>query len=167
MENSHKKIINAWAMYDWANSAFATTIMGAVLPVYYASVAAAGLPGNTATVYWAYTTSISLLIAAIASPILGALADFSGTKKRLLAIFAFIGIVGTALLYFVKTGDWLMASLFFIVANLALPVHWSSTILCFPILFRLKIRKRWIRYLPGVMRLVISAAGYCWRSTWP
>lgn len=118
MENSHKKIINAWAMYDWANSAFATTIMGAVLPVYYASVAAAGLPGNTATVYWAYTTSISLLIAAIASPILGALADFSGTKKRLLAIFAFIGIVGTALLYFVKTGDWLMASLFFIVGEL-------------------------------------------------
>lgn len=117
-EKKHRKIINAWAMYDWANSAFATTIMAAVLPVYYASVAAADLPGNMATAYWGYTTSISLLIAAVASPILGALADFSGSKKRLLAIFAFIGVLGTALLYFVKTGDWLMASIFFIVGDL-------------------------------------------------
>ncbi len=118
MEKLHKKIINAWAMYDWANSAFATTIMGAVLPVYYANVAAVNLPGNSATVYWAYTTSISLLLAAIVSPILGALADFSGSKKRLLALFACIGILGTALLYFVKTGDWLMASVFFVFGEL-------------------------------------------------
>lgn len=115
---THKKIINAWAMYDWANSAFATTIMGAVLPVYYASVAAANLPGNIATAYWGYTTSISLLLAAIASPILGAMADFNGTKKRLLALFACVGVLGTALLYFVKTGDWLMASIFFIVGEM-------------------------------------------------
>jgi UMF1 family MFS transporter len=114
----HKKAINAWAMYDWANSAFATTIMAAVLPVYYASVAASSLPGNLATVYWAYTTSISLLIAALISPVLGAVADFLGTKKRLLGIFALLGIAGTALLYFVKTGDWLMASIFFIVGDL-------------------------------------------------
>ena len=105
-------------MYDWANSAFATTIMAAVLPVYYSSVAAANLQGNLATVYWAYTTSISLLIAALVSPILGALADFSGVKKRFLAIFAFIGVLGTALLYFVKTGDWLMASGFFVIGEL-------------------------------------------------
>lgn len=118
MEIQHKKAINAWAMYDWANSAFATTIMAAVLPVYYASVAGSKLPGNMATVYWAYTTSISLLIAAIISPILGAVADFLGTKKRLLGIFALIGIAGTALLYFVKTGDWMMASIFFIVGDI-------------------------------------------------
>jgi UMF1 family MFS transporter len=118
MEKERKKIINAWVMYDWANSAFATTIMAAVLPVYYASVAAANLEGNLATVYWAYTTSIALLLAAIASPILGALADFSGVKKRFLAIFAFIGVLGTALLYFVKTGDWLMASIFFVIGEI-------------------------------------------------
>lgn len=118
MDKKHNKIINAWAMYDWANSAFATTIMAAVLPVYYSSVAAANLGGNLATVYWAYTTSISLLIAAIVSPVLGALADFSGVKKRSLAIFAFLGILGTALLYFVKTGDWLMASIFFVIGDL-------------------------------------------------
>jgi UMF1 family MFS transporter len=114
----HKKTINAWVMYDWANSAFATTIMAAVLPVYYASVAAANLEGNLATVYWAYTTSISLLIAAVISPVLGAAADFLGSKKKLLAAFALLGIFGTALLYFVKTGDWLMASIFFIIGDI-------------------------------------------------
>lgn len=113
-----KRAVTAWTMYDWANSAFATTIMAAVLPVYYSSVAGANLEGNLATVYWAYTSSISLLVAAVLAPILGAVADFRGVKKRFLAIFMIIGVIGTALLYFVKTGDWLMASVFFIIGEL-------------------------------------------------
>ncbi len=117
-EKQHKRAINAWVLYDWANSAFATTIMAAVLPVYYASVAAANLPGNVATAYWGYTTSISLLITAIISPILGAVADFRGSKKRFLTIFMILGVIGTALLYFVRTGDWLMASMFFVLGEL-------------------------------------------------
>lgn len=119
MENKeHKRVITAWTFYDWANSAFATTIMAAVLPVYYAQVAGATLGGNLATVYWAYTSSVSLLVAALLSPILGAIADFRGSKKRFLAIFMGVGVIGTALLYFVKTGDWLMASIFFILGEL-------------------------------------------------
>jgi UMF1 family MFS transporter len=117
-EKQRKRAITAWTLYDWANSAFATTIMAAVLPVYYASVAAGNLPGNLATVYWGYTTSISLLVAAILGPILGAVADFSGSKKRFLAIFMAIGVAGTALLYFVQSGDWMMASLFFVLGEL-------------------------------------------------
>lgn len=117
-QKNRKRAITAWTMYDWANSAFATTIMAAVLPVYYSQVAAATLGGNLATVYWAYTTSVSLLVAAVLSPILGAIADFRGAKKRFLTVFMMIGITGTALLYFVKTGDWLMASIFFIVGEL-------------------------------------------------
>lgn len=117
-EKLRKRAITAWTMYDWANSAFATTIMAAVLPVYYASVAGANLPGNMATVYWGYTTSISLLVAAVLGPILGAVADFSGAKKRFLAIFMAIGVAGTALLYFVQSGDWLMASIFFVLGEL-------------------------------------------------
>lgn len=117
-EQKRKRAIWAWTMYDWANSAFATTIMAAVLPVYYTSVAAASLPPNIATAYWGFTTSISALIAAIISPILGAMADFSGAKKRFLTIFMILGVTGTALLYFVRTGDWLLASLFFILGNI-------------------------------------------------
>ncbi|GIV65881.1 MAG: MFS transporter [Chloroflexota bacterium] len=117
-EQRRKRAIWAWTTYDWANSAFATTIMAAVLPVYYTSVAAANLPPNIATAYWGFTTSISALLAAIISPILGAMADFSGAKKRFLAIFMMLGVTGTALLYFVRTGDWLLGSLFFILGNI-------------------------------------------------
>ena len=118
-EKQQKRAITAWTMYDWANSAFATTIMAAVLPVYYATVAAADLPGNLATVYWGYTTSISLLVAALIGPILGAIADFSRHQKALPRPSSWsIGVIGTALLYFVRTGDWLMASLFFVLGEL-------------------------------------------------
>ncbi|MBN1221090.1 MAG: MFS transporter [Anaerolineae bacterium] len=116
-EKAYRKVVNSWAMYDWANSAFVTTIMATVLPVYYSNVAGADLPGNQATVYWGYTTSIALLIAALLAPILGAIADFSGVKKRFLAFFAAIGILSSALLYLVTTGDWFRASLFFIFGN--------------------------------------------------
>lgn len=117
-QKEYKRRIWGWTMYDWANSGFATTIMAAVLPVYYADAAGANLPGNQATVYWGYTTSIALLIVALVSPILGAMADFRGAKKRYLTIFALIGIFGTALLFFVYTGDWLKASVFFIIGNI-------------------------------------------------
>ncbi|NTV36816.1 MAG: MFS transporter [Anaerolineaceae bacterium] len=117
-EKLHKKAITAWTLYDWGNSAFATTIMAAVLPVYYSTVAASGLAPNVATAYWGYTTSFSALIAAILSPILGAVADFRGSKKRFLTIFMLLGVTGTALLYFVRTGDYLLASLFFVFGNI-------------------------------------------------
>jgi MFS transporter, UMF1 family len=114
----HKRAIAAWTMYDWGNSAFATTIMAAVLPVYYSTVAAAHLAPNLATAYWGYTSSISALLAAIISPILGAVADFRGSKKRFLTIFMLIGVTATALLYFIQTGDWLLASIFFVFGNI-------------------------------------------------
>ena len=118
MEQKEKKrAIRAWVMYDWANSAFVTTITAAVLPVYYASVAAANLPANIRTAYWGYTTTIALLIVALMGPIMGAMADFSGSKKKFLTVFALIGMAGAALMFFIKEGDWLMASLFYIIGN--------------------------------------------------
>jgi len=119
-EKKYKKIINSWAMYDWGKSGFETTIMAAVLPVYYASVAASNLPGNMATVYWGYTTSIALVIVAILSPILGAIADFRGSKKRYLTYFALVGIAATAMMFFIQSGDWKLASLLFIIGNVGL-----------------------------------------------
>ena len=62
----YKRRVNAWCMYDWANSAFATTILAAVLPIYYSQVAGANLPSEAkATAYWSLGLSISLLIVAI------------------------------------------------------------------------------------------------------
>lgn len=114
----HKRAIRAWTMYDWGNSAFATTVMAAVLPVYYTTVAANNLPPNMATAYWGYTTAFAALIAAIISPILGAVADFRGSKKKFLTAFMAIGVTATSLLYFVRTGDYLLASLFFVFGQI-------------------------------------------------
>ena len=115
----YKRRIWAWTMYDWANSAFATTILAAVLPIYYSQVAGANLPSAAvATAYWSAGLSISLLIAAIISPILGTVSDIMRGKKRFLAIFAGIGIVGTALLVFVQTGDWVLASILGIIGRI-------------------------------------------------
>lgn len=118
-ESSYRRRINAWAMYDWANSAFATTIIGGLLPVYYSTVAGSVLPSEaTATAYWSLTISLSLFILALLSPILGAVSDVMRSKKRFLAIFIGIGVVGAGLLVFVSTGDWLMASLFFVLGRI-------------------------------------------------
>jgi UMF1 family MFS transporter len=116
-DRAHRRVLNAWAMYDWANSAFATVVLTALLPVYYQSVAGAGLPAGRATAYWGYTNSIAILAAALLGPLLGALADLRGARKRLLAGFALLGATGTGLLYFAGQGQWLLASLFFIVGN--------------------------------------------------
>ncbi|MGC8788245.1 MAG: MFS transporter, partial [Anaerolineae bacterium] len=117
-DKAYQRIINAWCMYDWANSAFATTIMAAVLPTFYGAVAGADLPGNLATVYWGYTSSIALLIGAVLAPVLGAVADYLGAKKRFLAIFALFGIFFTSLLVLVSKGDWLLASVLYILGEL-------------------------------------------------
>ena len=115
----YKRRIWAWTMYDWANSAFATTILAAVLPVYFSQVAGATLPSATvATAYWSTGLSLSLLIIALLSPILGTISDIMRGKKRFLAIFAGLGILATALLVLVDTGDWVLASIFGIVGRI-------------------------------------------------
>ena len=121
-EKDYRKVITSWVMYDWAYSAFATTVVAAILPVYYSKVAGATLTGNKATVYWGYTTAIALMITALLSPIMGAIADYTGAKKRFLMCFTYFGIFITAFLYFVTTGDWLIASVVFILSNIGFAV---------------------------------------------
>jgi UMF1 family MFS transporter len=117
-ERRYKRIINAWCMYDWANSAFATTIMAAMFPPFYRSlVTEAGLAESTATAYWGYTTSVALLVIALVAPVLGAIADYTGGKKRYVAFFAGLGILSTAAFVFIGTDTWLLASLLYIGGN--------------------------------------------------
>jgi UMF1 family MFS transporter len=110
----------AWAIYDWANSAFQCTIITAIFPVYYSSVAAAGLPGSTATARFAAATTIALTIIAVASPILGAYADFAGAKKRMLAAFMSVGVAATAAMFLIREGDWRLAEWLFVAANIGI-----------------------------------------------
>ncbi|HSJ55791.1 MAG TPA: MFS transporter [Anaerolineae bacterium] len=118
-ERAYHKIVNAWCMYDWANSAFATTILAAVLPVYYSQVAGATLPSEAvATAYWSLGLSLSLLVVAVLAPILGTVSDVMRGKKRFLAGFAALGIVSTGMLILVNTGDWLLASILFVLGRI-------------------------------------------------
>jgi UMF1 family MFS transporter len=117
-ETVYKHRVWAWTMYDWANSAFATTILAAVLPVYFSQVAGATLPSAAmATSYWSFGLSISLLIVALLAPILGTVSDVMRGKKRFLGIFAGIGIIGTGLLVLVSTGDWVLALILGIIGR--------------------------------------------------
>ena len=75
-ERLHKLQIRAWTMYDWANSAFATSVMGAILPNYFGAYIAT----EGSLTLWGYTVAIGSLIAALLSPVLGAIADFRGSK---------------------------------------------------------------------------------------
>jgi len=105
-------------MYDWANSAFATTILAAVLPIYYSQVAGDTLPSAAvATAYWTAGLSIALFIVAIISPILGTISDIRRGKKKFLSIAVGFGVVATGLLVFVGSGDWLLASILFIIGR--------------------------------------------------
>lgn len=120
LEKLYKRAVNAWCMYDWGSSAFSTTVEAAVLPVYFEQVVAAGLAGNLATVYWGYTNSIALLVTALLAPILGSIADYTAGKKRLLGIFAAIGIVATALMVLIDSGDWQLAIALFFLGSVGL-----------------------------------------------
>jgi UMF1 family MFS transporter len=108
----------AWAGYDWANSAFQCTIITAVFPVYFASVAAADLPPAEATERFATATTIALTIVALLAPVLGAYADFAGAKKRLLALFLGLGVLTTAMMVQIGRGDWWLAAVLFVLANI-------------------------------------------------
>ena len=108
----------AWAWYDWANSAYFTTVITAVFPAFYSTYASAGLEPAQATARFAAITTVSVAFIAVASPILGAIADFTGIKKRLLAIFMMIGVTAAAAMVFIERGDWMLASLLFFVGNI-------------------------------------------------
>jgi UMF1 family MFS transporter len=104
-------------MYDWANSAFQTTIVAAVFPIYFHRVAAADLPEAVATSRFAWATTIAILIVAIVAPLLGAVADYAPLKKKLLAGFLGIGVVATGAMYAIQRGDWMLALVLFVVGN--------------------------------------------------
>jgi len=118
-DTEYRRRIRAWTMYDWANSAFATTILAAVLPVYYSDVAGSTLASRSiATAYWTIGLSVALFIVALLSPILGTISDIKRGKKPLLAAFVGMGVIATGLLALVGSGDWLLASILFVVGRI-------------------------------------------------
>ena len=118
----HRPELRAWALYDWANSAFVLIIITAVFPIYYQKLVAggAGLSAEDATKWLSYSTTASLLFVALLSPVLGAMADFQGAKKKFLAVFVAMGSISTCLLFFIQSGHWVPALVLFALGNMAL-----------------------------------------------
>ena len=114
----HRPELRAWAMYDWANSGMISVITTAIFPIYYVTVAGAGLPEAQAAARYSFATTIGLAVIAVLAPILGTLADYVAIKKRLLGSFMGLGVAATALMFLVQRGDLMLASILFILANI-------------------------------------------------
>ena len=126
-----RREIFGWMMYDWANSAFSTTVAGALLMPYLTSLAQADVGENgvvlslgplgvlTAKSFFSVSTAASVILQAMFFPILGALADYSDLKKRLLAAFCYVGATATCLLFFITGDSYRLGAYLFIVANLS------------------------------------------------
>lgn len=118
-----RRQIFGWAMYDWANSAYITTVTVAVLPIYFSGTVvpkegfAIGGTIYSATSLWAFLISLSTFLIFICAPVLGAIADFSASKKKFLMAFCYSGSLFAVLLFFCGTGDVWKTMLFFLIAQ--------------------------------------------------
>ena len=102
-----RKPVVAWAAYDWANSAFATTVMAGFFPVFYSAISE-DLTTERSQYWFNITLAAASIVIAVSAPILGAVGDRGGSRKKLLAFFAALGILMTAALAWVHSGNWWM-----------------------------------------------------------
>ncbi len=103
---SNKKAIWGWAMYDWANSAFATTVIAGFFPIFFKEFWSLGANANVSTARLGVANAVAGLVVALAAPVLGAVADRAGIRKRLLLLFAYLGVLMSGALFFIGSGMW-------------------------------------------------------------
>jgi len=118
MENKNKRSLWSWAMYDWANSAFATTIMAGFFPVFFKQFWAAGMAASESTFWLGMANGVSGLLVALLAPLLGTMADQGGIKKGLLIFFTMLGVVMSGGLFLVGHGMWQWAALLYLLAGI-------------------------------------------------
>jgi UMF1 family MFS transporter len=113
-----RRPVVAWALCDWANSAFATTVMAGFFPLYFKQYWNAGVEATESTFRLGLANGIASLIIAILAPVVGAIADKGSARIRLLALFTVLGSVMTIGMYWVAKGDWVTAAILYIIASL-------------------------------------------------
>ncbi len=111
-----RRAIWGWALYDWANSAFATTVMAGFFPIFFKQFWSYGADINLSTARLGLGNALAGLIVALAAPVLGAIADRGQSRKRFLVRFAVLGVISSALLFFVGRGQWVGAILVYTAA---------------------------------------------------
>ncbi len=112
-----KKVVS-WALYDWANSAFATTVMAGFFPVFFKNYWSAGVAATESTFRLGLANSIASLVIVALAPLLGAIADRGSARKKFLFFFTAMGVVMTGALYFVQQGDWVLAVALYVLASI-------------------------------------------------
>ncbi len=124
-----QRIINrkvlAWAFYDWANSAFALSVLAVLFPIFFGAYWSSGDPGSAVTARLAWVTAASSAIICVLAPILGTIADAGGLRKRFLLLLTLLGAAATALLGSVSEGGWMIAAAFYMLGSLG---YYGSTI---------------------------------------
>ncbi len=118
MQHILNRKVFSWALYDWANSAFATAVLAGFFPVFFKEFWSGTVPATESTFQLGLANSLASAVIVILAPVLGAIADVGGLRKRLLLVFALIGICMTSGLYFVAEGQASLALLCFVLATI-------------------------------------------------
>jgi len=113
--DKQKKAIWGWALYDWGNSAFATTVMAGFFPVFFKQFWSVGADVNESTAMLGFGNSAASLLVALMAPVLGAIADRGSAKKKFLTFFAYLGVLMTGGLFFVGQGQWQWAIFLYVM----------------------------------------------------
>jgi UMF1 family MFS transporter len=122
-----RRPVVAWALYDWANSAFATTVMAGFFPVFFRQYWSTGAEAAISTFRLGMANGIASFVIAVLAPWLGAIADRSGSRVRLLALSTVLGAAATGGLYLVEAGHWQLAALLYGLASVG---FWSGVTFC-------------------------------------
>ncbi|MFH1283301.1 MAG: MFS transporter [bacterium] len=116
MNLAEKKAIFGWSIYDWANSAFATTVMAGFFPIFFKEYWSYGSDTVVSTARLGFANALAGILIALFAPLLGAVADKGGVKKKFLFLFTLIGIMMTSSLYLVSKGNWPLAVMLYVFA---------------------------------------------------
>lgn len=131
LEKNNPREIFGWKIYDWANSAFSTTIAGALYGPYLTEITQKAVGENgvvfslgpigaiTSKSFFPTCVSVAVFLQIFVLPILGSIADYSNLKKKLLAVFCYTGVTATCLMFFITGNLYWLGGLLFIIANLA------------------------------------------------
>ncbi|MBW1804938.1 MAG: MFS transporter [Deltaproteobacteria bacterium] len=117
MQLNDKRAILGWTLYDWANSAFATTVMAGFFPIFFKQYWCVGVDATVSTARLGLANSVAGIMVALSAPLLGAIADRGTSRKRFLIFFAYMGVVMTSALHMVSKGNWPLAVLLYVFST--------------------------------------------------
>jgi len=115
---TEQRRIYGWAMYDWANSAYATTVMAGFFPLFFKAFYSADADATISTAQLGVANAVSSIVVVLMAPLLGAIADAGGIRKRFMMLFAFLGILMSASLALVGKGQWELAAAVYVLGNI-------------------------------------------------